>query len=162
MVDQKRNVPISDLDLQFQIIEPAYGKGGIGAGLQEKLSRLIIVGEDEQGNPIIDKENAWDVLGYYTRDIRLGNLDKFTGEYAYVKYYLDLAGDLLQANMIKSFLIALSRVATVVEISQSKGGFLRRRINTLTNENQYSGLEPAKKNIFTGKTKNNNMNGGGF
>lgn len=160
MADEKRSIPLNDLDLQMQMIEPAYGKGGIGKGLKDKLQSLIMVGEDEKGNPVYDEQNAWDILGYYTRDIRLGNLDKFTGEYAYVKYYLDLAGDLLQADMIKSFLIALSRAATVIEISQSKGGFLRRRTNTITNENQYSGLEPAKKSIFTGKSKGNG--GGGF
>jgi hypothetical protein len=158
MVEKKRNVPVSDLDLQMQMIEPAYGKGGIGEGLHEKLKRYIMVGENDQGQPVVDEQSAWDILGYYTRDIRLGNLDKFTGEYAFVKYYLDLAGDLLQAGLINSFLIALSRAASVIEISQSKGGFLRRRINTLTSENKYSGLETGKRNIFTGK--NNNKNGG--
>lgn len=160
MSDNKRNVPVSDLDLQMQMIEPAYGKGGISLELAEKLTEYG-VSLDENGKPELeDKGSLWGILGYYTRDIRLGNLDKFAGEYAYVKYYLDLAGDLLQADMIKSFLIALSRAATVIEISQSKGGFLRRRINTLTSENKYTGLEPNKKNIFTGK--NNNGKQGGF
>lgn len=160
MTEQKRNVPVSDLDLQMQMIEPAYGKGGISLELAEKL-REYGMSFDEEGNPeVIDKGSMWGILGYYTRDIRLGNLDKFAGEYAYVKYYLDLAGDLLQANMIKSFLIALSRAATVIEISQSKGGFLRRRINTLTSENNYSGLDPGRKSIFTGKNQNKGQNGG--
>ena len=163
MTQEKRSVPISDLDLQFQMIEPAYGKSGISSELMSKLQQYGIE-NDENGNPVIvDKGSLWGVLGYYTRDIRLGNLDKFTGEYAYVKFFLDLAGDLLQADMIKSFLIALSRVASVVEISQSKGGFLRRRINTMTSEQHYQGLEPQKKSIFSGKQKNqNNQQGGGF
>lgn len=151
MTEQKRNVPISDLDLQMQMIEPAYGKGGISKELADKLAQ-VGVGFDENGEAVVeDKGSLWGVLGYYTRDIRLGNLDKFAGEYAYVKYYIDLAGDLLQADMIKSFLIALSRAATVIEISQSKGGFLRRRINTLTSEQHYQGLDPGKKSILTGK-----------
>lgn len=158
MSEAKRNVPVSDLDLQMQMIEPAYGKGGISTELVNKL-REYGLEYDEQGQPIIeDKGSLWGILGYYTRDIRLGNLDKFAGEYAYVKYYLDLAGDLLQADLIKAFLIALSRAATVIEISQSKGGFLRRRINTLTSENQYSGLDPLKRNLF--KSNKNNKTGG--
>jgi len=159
MTEQKRNVPVSDLDLQMQMIEPAYGKGGISAELVKKLQQYGI-GVDDKGDAVYtDEGSLWGILGYYTRDIRLGNLDKFAGEYAYVKYYIDLAGDLLQADMVKSFLISLSRAATVIEISQSKGGFLRRRINTLTNENQYSGLDPAKKNIFTGKSNNGKQGG---
>jgi len=169
VADQKRNVPVSDLDLQMQMIEPAYGKGGISLELATKLQQTGAIITDGQGKPILSKEgkiqvedkgSLWGILGYYTRDIRLGNLDKFAGEYAYVKYYLDLAGDLLQADLIRSFLIALSRAATVIEISQSKGGFLRRRINTLTSENQYSGLDPAKKSIFTGKSNNTGKQGG--
>lgn len=168
MTEQKRNVPVSDLDLQMQMIEPAYGKGGISLELAKKLQETGAILTDEKGNPLVDSEgniqvedkgSLWGILGYYTRDIRLGNLDKFAGEYAYVKYYLDLAGDLLQADLIKSFLIALSRAATVIEISQSKGGFLRRRINTLTSENQYSGLDPSKKSIFTGKSNNGKQGG---
>lgn len=150
---------MSDLDLQMQMIEPAYGKGGISLELAQKLAQ-VGVGYDEKGNPVVeDKGSLWGILGYYTRDIRLGNLDKFAGEYNYVKYYLDLAGDLLQADLIKSFLIALSRAATVIEISQSKGGFLRRRMNTMTSENNYSGLDPKKSNLFS---KNKKNNGGGF
>jgi len=164
VTQEKRNVPISDLDLQFQMIEPAYGKSGISSELMAKLQQYGVE-KDENGNQVIvEKGSLWGILGYYTRDIRLGNLDKFTGEYAYVKYYLDLAGDLLQADMIKSFLIALSRVASVVEISQSKGGFLRRRINTMTSEQHYQGLEPTKKGIFSGSKPKNQQNqqGGGF
>jgi hypothetical protein len=153
MADQKRNVPVSDLDLQMQMIEPAYGKSGISKELMDKLKQYTI-GLDAEGNERYDESSMWGILGYYTRDIRLGNLDKFAGEYNYVKYYLDLAGDLLQANMIKSFLIALSRAATVIEISQSKGGFLRRRVGTITSENHYQGLDPSKKSIMTGNKNN--------
>jgi len=156
LTDQKRNVPLSDLDLQMQMIEPGYGRGGISTELANKL-REYGVTIDEEGKPVyIDKGSMWGILGYFTKDIRLGNLDKFSGEYAYVKYYLDLAGDLLQADMIKAFLIALSRSATVIEISQSKNGFLRRRSTTITSENKYEGLDPKKHNVFTG-----NKNGGG-
>jgi hypothetical protein len=121
---------------------------------------LVFLGTENGLWVSIDEGSAWGILGFYTRDIRLGNLDKHTGEYAYVKYYLDLAGDFLQADLNKSFLVALSRAASVIEISQSKGGFLRRRMGTLTSENKYSGIDPAKKNIFTGKGSNGN--GGGY
>jgi hypothetical protein len=44
----------------------------------------------------------------------------------------------------------------VLELSQSKGGFLRRRQNTLTQEHFQQELAPPKKNLFglgAGKNK---------
>lgn len=70
------------------------------------------------------------------------------GEVAYCQYYLDLAGDLLQNNAIKPFLIALSRAASMLELSQSKGGFLRKRMNTLSQEHISQELEPKKQKLF--------------
>ena len=54
----------------------------------------------------------------------------------------------------RPFLISLSRVATIIEISQSKNGFLRKQMNTMTNKNEYSGLnEPNKKSLITGRER---------
>jgi hypothetical protein len=71
-------------------------------------------------------------------------------ELTYVTYYLDLAGDFLSSDMIEPFLISLSRAATVLELSQSKKGFLRKRMNTFTQEKFNQELEPAKKKLFGG------------
>jgi hypothetical protein len=60
--------------------------------------------------------------------------------------------------MIEPFLICLSRVATLLEISQSKGGFLRKQMNTLRMENMQGEIEPPKKSLFgVGKNKDGGM-----
>ena len=71
MSEQKRNVPVSDLDLQMQMIEPAYGKGGISLELAQKLQQYgVRVDEngkdllDEEGNAIKEKTGSlWGLLG---------------------------------------------------------------------------------------------------
>jgi len=71
----------------------------------------------------------------------------------YVQYYIDLAADLLQSGHYKPFLIALSRAATRMELSQSKGGFLRKEMNTFTSKNINEDAEPPKKSLFGGQQK---------
>jgi hypothetical protein len=125
---------------------------------------------DESGVPIIDpatgkevqelvvsNESLWSLLAYYRSDLRFGNLDRFSGEVFYCQYYLDLAGDYLQASFIEPFLICLSRVITVLELSQSRAGFLRRRMNTLSQEHITLEQEPKKANLF-GKGGGKNQN----
>lgn len=148
----RRSVPQSDLDFNLMTTDPVWGSQGIDETLREKLKKAT-VRYDEQGQPIYDKEELWGLLNFYTRDMRLANLSKFDGEVIYVKYYLDLAGDFLQSDMIQPFIICLSRAATVLELSQSKNGFLRRRMNTFTQEQFKSEMEPPKKKLFGGYQK---------
>ena len=143
--EYKRNLPINELDLRQQQTESKWGKPDIPKDLKEKLD--LIISETSEATV---KENLWDLFGYYTQDLRLSNLSYKNNEIQYCMYYLDLAGDFLKENMIKSFLVCLSRVATVTELAQSKGGFLRRQMNTLRTENVDEILEPKKKTIFGG------------
>jgi hypothetical protein len=101
---------------------------------------------DENGQPIVNRESMWEKLNFYTRDMRLGNLDK--NEMEYCQWYLDFCSDCLQDNMVQSFVVSLSRAATIIELSQSKKGFLRKQPNTLTTENRYMEMEPTKKSLF--------------
>jgi len=156
---KKRTLPQSELDYNLLVTDGLWGNPNISEELKEKL-RTYFVKKDEEGQPITDKqgniiatqETLWGLLGYYTRDMRLANLSQWNGETNYCQYYLDLAGDFLQAGMIEPFLISLSRVATVLELSQSKNGFLRRRMHTLTTESMSGEIEPPKKGLF-GTTK---------
>lgn len=131
------SIPYNDLHLQFQLTEPAWGKEGTSdlyAGLQTQINK---VKRDETGKFYLSekvKRNLWGYLAYFTRDLRLGNLSPFNGEIDYCRYYLELAGDCLRSNCIKAFVTCLSKVITTIEISQSKGGFLRRRGGTITRE----------------------------
>jgi hypothetical protein len=131
--------------------DPVWGSNQISPELQKMLSRTI-EGIDSSGNPKFSEQKLWGMLNYYTRDVRLGNLSKWD-EIPYVEYHLNLAGDFLQNSMVSPFLIALSRAATKIELSQSKGGFLRRRLSTFTKEEFRSEFEPSKKTIFGGKKK---------
>jgi len=151
--------PQSDLDFNLMITETLWGSSFVSPELQAELSKEYQLLDEngkplftQDGLPIVNKTALWGLMSYYTRDLRLSNLSYKNNEIQYCMYYLDLAGDFLKENMIKSFLVCLSRVATVTELAQSKGGFLRRQMNTLRTENVDEILEPKKKTIFGGRT----------
>lgn len=159
--NKRRVVPRSELDFNLMTTEGEWGKDYVNQELKERLNKYYLKKDqngqnvfDSEGNIVGSKKSLWDMLGYYTKDMRLANLSYINNEIQYCQYFLDLAGDFLQADMIEPFIICLSRVATILELSQSKGGFLRRRMNTLTSENMSSELEPQKKSLFgVGKKK---------
>jgi len=156
--EQIRSLPQSNLDLDLMLTDSVWGKVEVPAELREKLSRLYIQ-KDEEGKTIVTKSSLWGLLGFYTRDLRLGNLSTFDNELQTCRYMLDLAGDFLQMNFVEPFLICLSRAATILETSQSKGGFLRRQNNTLTQQHVSQNMEPPKKGFFGGKKQEG---GGGY
>lgn len=144
----QRQIPRSDLDLNLQLTNTVWGTPYISGALKNRLKRYYVE-RDEEGTETVSVGSLWELLGFYTRDMRLANLSVLTGEVSYCQYYLDLANDMLHANMIDPFLICLSRVASVLELSQSKGGFLRRRMNTFTSESMQGELgEPKKRTLF--------------
>jgi len=150
--ETKNTPPTSDLDYNMKIIENTWGKEGISKELFKKLINVKSVSKDDDGVVTVDYDSLWSMLGFYTRDLRLSNLDSFS--YRACEHYLNLANDLLNSDDIGNFLICLSRVATIIEISQSKGGFLRKQMNTLTQKNEFSGLDEAQKKSFITGRKN--------
>lgn len=142
-----RITPQSEIDLQMMLTDPKWGQD-VPDELKEKLK--IIVGEymskNEEGENVRVRveEGLWGLLSYYTRDIRLGNLSYFNGELDYCRYFLDLAGDCLRSGYLQSFLKSLTMAVTIIETSQSKGGFLRKRQGTITQEKMSGELEPKK------------------
>jgi len=146
-----RKLPVNELDLTFMTTEPAWGREA-PAELQSKLVKLV--GQaylTEDGRTVIDAEPMYGLLAMYTRDLRLGNLAVWNGEVDVCVHWLNLAGDLLRDGYIESFFSALSRVITMLELSQSKGGFLRRRHGTITQEKTGSeGVEPARRGLMGG------------
>ncbi len=158
---QKRVLPQSELDFHLMTTDSVWGKADVSHELKVKLEKYFSVKDangkplfDEKGNPVVNAESLWGLLGFYTRDMRLANLSSWNGEVEYCQYYLDLANDFLQAQMCEPFLICLSRVATMLELSQSKGGFLRRQMNTLRTEAMHGEFEPPKKQLFGTGDKN--------
>jgi len=145
-----RNTPINELDLQLMIVNSEWGKE-IAPELEERLTSIgESVGKAKDGTFIIPKKKLWGLLSYYTRDMRLGNLDK--ENYFIAVEWLNFSGDCLRIGVINSFLTSLSRVITLLELSQSKGGFLRKRLGTFTQEhfNEFSETE-KKKGLFNNK-----------
>lgn len=160
---QRRVLPQSELDFSLMTTDPVWGKFDIAPGLKNKLKKIgyeEVEYEDKETGEIKigympKTDELWDLLGFYTRDLRLANLSSavWNDEINYVDYHLNLANDLLQAGMIESFLIALSRAATKLELSQSKGGFLRKNMNTFRQETKHQELEPPKKSLFGTRRK---------
>jgi len=149
---QKRVLPQSELDLAMLTTESVWGRPEISQELITRLNREYTT-RDEDGKEGTQVISSWGLLSFYTRDIRLSNLSELNGELEYVKYFLDLSGDMLQADMHPSFLVALSRVASVTETSQGKKGFLRKLMATFRQEHITQELEPPKKSLFGMKKK---------
>lgn len=147
-----RTTPINELDLQLMIVDSEWGRD-IAPELRE---RLVEIGEnlerDSQGRLKVNKSHLWGLLSYYTRDMRLGNLDK--NAYFVACEWLDFAGDMIRIGVVKSFLTSLSRVITMLELSQSRNGFLRKRLSTFTQEHYNEFSDNDKKGLFGSKKKN--------
>ena len=152
MSENLRSTPVNELDMQLMIVNSEWGKN-ISSELDNKLQEdsLKLV----NGNYTIEKKKLWGLLSYYTRDMRLGNLGNY--DYVTATEWLNFAGDCLRYNYVKSFLTCLSRVITILELSQSKGGFLRKRLGTFTQESyQNYRDENEKKGLWGEKKKTNN------
>jgi len=152
LIQKSNAVPENALDFNMQMLDSLWGKARkINPELENKLKQNKSFLNLETNKTTVTTEDLWSLLGTYTRDLRLGNLDK--EEIILCEYYLNLAEDLLKEGYINSFIIALSRVASRVELSQSKYGFLRRRPNTLETNKTETTLEPKKKGLWNGGKK---------
>jgi len=152
--EYRRTTPQNELDLAMLTTDAVWGKPEVSPELKKKLGKYskVQVKDEETGQiqEAYSLESMWGLLSFYTRDMRLANLSPVQLEYC--AHYLNLAGDLLQEQLTRPFIIALSRAATVLELSQSKGGFLRKRLTTITSESYKEEKEPPKRNFF-GRTK---------
>lgn len=142
-----RILPQNDLDFTMLTTNSVWGKEEVPHELRERLSRYFNTGQvDEKGRPLFQKKELWGLLGFFTRDLRLGNLS--TQEIEYCQFYLNLANDYLEEEMVRPFLIALSRAASRLELSQSKAGFLRRQLNTLIQEKHTTESKKKDRTLF--------------
>lgn len=149
LIQRANNTPENALDFNMQMLDPLWGKEGkINSELKKKLQQSKFFKDYKTGKETETKDELWALLGTYTRDLRLGNLDK--EEILYCEHYLNLAEDMLKEGFVNSFIVSLSRVATRIELSQSKYGFLRRRPNTLETSKTETTLEPKKKGLWNG------------
>jgi hypothetical protein len=152
---QKRVIPQNDLDFNMQLTNPAWGKSELTAKAQDSLSKTFYlidattgqVALDEEGNPIVHHEDDyWARLGFLTRDWRLSNLN--TKDYERLRWWADFATATNQYGYKRSTAYCISQIAPTLELSQSKGGFLREILNTLIQRNTNISEEPNKKSLF--------------
>jgi hypothetical protein len=115
----------------------------------------VITNDKEQPVEVDAKESSWGLLSYYSKDLRLGylndNITKGSNEVEIANFYLNIAGDCLRLNYPKSFETALRRVITLIELSQSRNGNLRRDMITIKQDISQSINKPKKKGILGGK-----------
>ena len=132
--------PSTDLDFQQQLTDPFISSPYVDPDFVDKFKEFSYrfdkdgnVLLDESGKPlVVVKNDLFSVLQMFTRDWRLGNIN-MKEEAWYIRHHLDLASDILinlGDDFRKSALMSFERALAVNETSQSKGGFLRKILNT--------------------------------
>lgn len=168
MTDDKQSKapkPSNQIDLQAITTFPHISSDYMSDAVRNKfrLYRLTIddngiVVKDSNGNPTYEiVRDFWANMELFTQDMRLGNLNK--DESFYARFHTDLAVDILTAlpeSFSKAALISFERATSVLEISQSKNGFLRRMFNTFF-QNVSSKEEFQTKRSFFGLGKKNKV-----
>jgi hypothetical protein len=115
-----------------------------------------VITNDQDKPVLIDaKESSWGLLSYYNKDLRLGYLHSGkineSNEVEYCQHYIDIAGDCLRLGYHKSFVTALTRAITRIELSQSRDGNLRKDMITIKQDISQSINKPKKKGLLGGK-----------
>ena len=157
--------PNTDLDFQQQLTDPFISSTYVNPAFSSKFKEYQYVLDadgnitlNEDGTKKIEiKRDLWAVLQMFTRDWRLGNIDT-KKEAIYIRHYLDLTTDiitLLGDDFREPSLISFERALVVNETSQSKGGFLRKMLNTFIHKTTPQGDgEKTKRNLLgLGKKK---------
>lgn len=155
MDDLTRTLPTSELDLNMMLTNAVWGRPEVSQELKDRLMKHYAE-KGSDGVVKVTTASLWGLLGFYTRDMRLANLSEWNNELQSCRYMIDLANDYLSENMIEPFIIALSRAINIMETSQSKQGFLRKQMNTITQKHESRNLDPPKKQFFGGGKKESN------
>ena len=79
MEGQKRVLPQSELDFHLMTTDGVWGKNEISPELKAKLTRYYLE-KDKDGKDTVTTDSLWNLLGFYTRDMRLANLSTWNGE----------------------------------------------------------------------------------
>ena len=142
--------PTTDLDLQQGLTDPFISSPYVDESLKDKFKEYEYI-KDENGKvKVYLKRDLWTVLNIFTRDWRLGNIDK-KEEAVYIRHFLDLTTDIITVlgdDFRESAIISLERAFAVNETSQSKGGFLRRLLNTFIHQTNKTDDDTKKRSLF--------------
>ena len=141
--------PANDIDLQAMTVEPYIGSDYVTDRLRNKFRKFGVRRNEEGNDEVVIRNDIWATMEIFTQDMRLANLNK--EEMYYSKYHIDICADILTAlprGFEKPALIMLERSVSVLELSQSKGGFLRRLFNTIFRKDSIREEKPAKRGFF--------------
>jgi len=138
-------VPATSVEFQTLTTESAYGD------VSEVDFNLYT---NDKGEETADPQ-YWKLLAFYTRDIRLGYLNPKIHDIPYYEDMLGLSHALLNARegkFQKQSLIALNRVASALELSNSINGFFRKNAQSIhqtgesvVTETKSGGFNPLKR-----------------
>jgi hypothetical protein len=156
----KRIIPQNSLEVDVMTTIPGWGVDEIPFALREKLTKYgVSPTKDADGKDVFTTEDLQSLLAIFTKDLRFGNLTAFQ-EYE-CNYFLMLGADCLEQKFPEAFVVCMSRVAGILELSQSRGGFFRKRSGTITQENFVENSADKKKGwLNKGNENNSGMNGG--
>lgn len=145
MSEERTFQPDNPLQAQWEMTNPTWGRAEVPKHLRDRLKkRSDGVFVDAEGNEYSATEGGmWELLGFYTRDLRLGFLNGPEAREA--REWLEIAGICISDNLSESFFLSLSKVIAMVEISQSRSGNLRRSQRTSRQEQALSYDEPPKR-----------------
>jgi hypothetical protein len=149
--------PYNNMEFQYLVTAPDWGRE-IPAELWAKVSANRVKYVD--GVKFVEKDALWELLGFYTKDVRLANLDFL--ELPYCKAWFDIAGHCLSQGYTKSFFHSLRMAITVLELSQSKKGFLRKLHITRNVSERVERIEPKDRGFFGAPRKDDGYNNGGM
>lgn len=144
MVEQTR-IPENTLDYNMQLVNPAWSDAESTLNEAAEDGALI----EHNGETYVKVEYLLNAFKFITRDVRLSNLEK--ADVTLLRNWISFAGLMADQKRPKSFKYSVRMIAAICETSQGKGGFVRKLINTLRQENIQSYEEPSKRSFFTGK-----------
>lgn len=150
--------PTTDLDFQQQLTDPYVSSEYVSPNFSNKFVEYEAITDPlTKETKVYVKKDLWSILQLFTRDWRLGNIDK-KEEAVYIRYYIDLTADILAVlgdDYREPAIICFERALNVNETSQSKGGFLRKLLNTFIHKTTPTDDAPKKRNLLgLGKKKN--------
>jgi hypothetical protein len=149
----RRFLPDTNVEFYASTTQTNWGKlENVSIELRDKLINTKFYVNDKN-ELITDSTSNWELLSYFTQDMRLANLTEMDNEYKYCVYYLELGGDFLRCGYPKAFMACINKIATHLELSQSKGGFLRKRMSTMVTENKHEVTENKTGGLFGAKKK---------
>lgn len=127
--------PSNDVDLFIYTTDPAWCTEDINTDFEQVL-------RDENGKPVLDREgnpivvfSFWHSLRFIKRDLRLGNIDPRFDDIEWMENRIQLAQNLIMLrNGAFKHLAPMSiiPVIAIIELSQSRKGFLRKNFRTFS------------------------------